>query len=227
MKAPAPRLIWLGAAAILVAAALVALTAIIRGEFSETDGRILGSLAAVLYTGGALFAGIAIIERGRRLIGWAIAAVAPVCFGLLLLGIWGFEFDDGEQNPWRFAWSAALVLLVGLMLTTALLLARSKASQPLAYASGSAAGIAAALSITEIGAHGTDDDWIKPIAVFSLLAVLAYVLVPVRRSPHPRGSASRRRACARVPRRRRVGRFWEGRTPSASSHSSHEGSASC
>jgi hypothetical protein len=43
----APRIAWLGAAAILVAAALVALGAILRGDFSDTDGRILGTLAAV------------------------------------------------------------------------------------------------------------------------------------------------------------------------------------
>jgi hypothetical protein len=49
---PAARVAWLGAAAIIVVAALVALGAILRGDFSETDGRILGSLAVVLYTCG-------------------------------------------------------------------------------------------------------------------------------------------------------------------------------
>lgn len=194
MRAPAPRLVWLGAAAILVVAALVALAAIVRGDFSETDGRILGSLAAVLYTGGALFAGLATVERGRPVIGWAVSAVAPMCFALLLLGIWDFEFDGGDQHAWRWAWSAVLVLLVGIMVTTALLLARSKAAQLLADAAGVAAGIAAALSITAIWAQGGDDNWIKPIAVFSVLAVLAYVLVPVagRLTRADRGAGSER-----------------------------------
>ena len=59
---PAPRVAWLGAAAILIVAALVALGAVVKGDFSDTDGRILGSLAAVLYAGGALFAGLATVD---------------------------------------------------------------------------------------------------------------------------------------------------------------------
>ena len=47
---------WLGAAAILVAAALVSLVAILKGGFSETDARILGTLGALLYTGAAALA---------------------------------------------------------------------------------------------------------------------------------------------------------------------------
>ena len=35
------RIFWIGAAAILVGAALVALAAVVRGDFSENDGRIL------------------------------------------------------------------------------------------------------------------------------------------------------------------------------------------
>ena len=42
------RIFWIGAAAILIAAALVAVAAIVRGDFSDTDGRILGTLGAAL-----------------------------------------------------------------------------------------------------------------------------------------------------------------------------------
>ncbi len=48
------RIFWRGAAAILLAAALVALGSVLKGNFSSTDGRILGTLALFLYTGGAL-----------------------------------------------------------------------------------------------------------------------------------------------------------------------------
>jgi len=50
---PSPRLAWGAAAAIAVAAALVALVSIVRGDFSETDGRIVGTLALVLYNRGS------------------------------------------------------------------------------------------------------------------------------------------------------------------------------
>jgi hypothetical protein len=177
-RRPAPRIAWLGAAAILVVAALVALAAIARGDFSDTDGRILGSLGAVLYTGGALFAGLATVDRGRPTIGWSVVAGAPVCFVALLPAIWSFLDEGGNDDAWRWAWSAALALLVAIMLATAMLLARTHAAQLLALVSGAGAGIAATLSIAAIWADGADG-WIKAIAILWILAVLAYVLVPV------------------------------------------------
>ena len=64
------RVFWIGAAAILVAAALVALAAVLRGDFSDNDGRILVTLGALLYTGGAALAGLALVERGpARVVG--------------------------------------------------------------------------------------------------------------------------------------------------------------
>ena len=42
------RIFWMGAAAIVVVAALVALAAVLKGDFSDTDGRTLVTLAALL-----------------------------------------------------------------------------------------------------------------------------------------------------------------------------------
>jgi hypothetical protein len=178
-RRPAPRVAWLGAAAILIVAALVALAAIARGEFSDMDGRILGSLAAVLYTGGALFAGLATVDRGRPVIGWSVVGGAPICFIVLLAAIW--DILDGSENddPWRWAWSAALALLAAIILTTALLLARTDTARLLALAAGVGAGIAATFSIAAIWVDGGGDEWIKAIAIIWILTVLAYVLVPV------------------------------------------------
>jgi hypothetical protein len=178
-RRPAPRVAWLGAAAILIVAALVALASIVRGDFSDTDGRILGSLAAVLYTGGALFAGLATVDRGRQTIGWSLAGGAPLCFVILLPAIWNSFDEGGNDDMWRWAWSAVLALLVGIMLATALLLARTEGAEFLAFASGAGAGLAATLSIAAIWVNGGDDSWIKAIAAFWVLAVLAYVLVPI------------------------------------------------
>lgn len=178
-RAPAPRLVWLGAAAILVIAAVVALAAIARGDFSDTDGRILGSLAAVLYTGGAVFAGLATVERGRTAVGWTVAVAAPICFFLLLPAIWTFLDESGDNNAWRWAWSAVLALLVGIMLATALLLARTDTAQLLALVTAAVAGVAAAASIAAIWTDGDGDGWLKAIGVLWILAVLAYALVPV------------------------------------------------
>ena len=42
------RVFWPGAAAIVAAPALISLVAVLRGGFSQTDGRILGTLGWIL-----------------------------------------------------------------------------------------------------------------------------------------------------------------------------------
>ncbi len=64
-RAPLARLFWIGAAALLGVAALVAIAAVVRGEVTETDGRILASLGSALLAGGCLLSGLALKESGR------------------------------------------------------------------------------------------------------------------------------------------------------------------
>ena len=45
------RLFWIGAAAILIAAALVAVGSILRGEFGEREVQVLGTLPSLLVVG--------------------------------------------------------------------------------------------------------------------------------------------------------------------------------
>lgn len=178
-RGPAPRVTWLGAAAILVVAALVALAAILRGDFSETDGRILGTLGLVLYTGGALFAGLAVVERGRPIVGWSLVAGAPICFLLVLPAIWSVLDESGDYDMWRWAWTGVLALVAGSVLATALLLGHTQAAQLLALVTGAVAGIATTLSIAAVWTESDADGWIQAIAALWILTVLGYVLVPV------------------------------------------------
>jgi hypothetical protein len=176
------RIFWMGAAAIVVAAALVALTAVVKGDFSDTDGRILVTLAALLYTGGAAICGLALVDRGpARVLGWVVAAAATVCLGFAALAIWSFAFDGGgNETADKLAWSAVLVLLSGLMATTALLLARRPGLAGLAAVSGVLSGLAAAASVTAIWAEPDSETLlVKALAVLWILAALAYFLVPI------------------------------------------------
>jgi len=104
------RIFWIGAAAILVAAALVALVAVLRGDFSDTDGRILGTLAAALLAGSTLVAGLALAERGARALGWAAVVVSAPAFAAIAYSIWDFAFE-GESETWRWGWAGILALL--------------------------------------------------------------------------------------------------------------------
>jgi hypothetical protein len=175
------RIFWIGAAAILVAAALVALVAVLRGDFSDTDVRILVTLAALLYTGGAALAGLALVDRARGpWLGWLVAVAAPVCLGFVLWAIWSFVGNGGgNENADRLAWSAVLALLAGLISTTALLLARRRELVALAVAAGLLAGLAALLAGVGIWTEPDSDTFAKVMAAVWILAALCYFLVPV------------------------------------------------
>jgi len=171
------RVFWLGAAAILVAAALISLVAILRGSFSDTDGRVLGTLGALLYCGAASLSGLALVDR--RLapgLGWAMVGLSAVAFALLAGAIWAAE----EDTLWRLAVSAALYLLAGLAATTGLLLTSRSALQRLALAAGALTAIAVSLTLVPIW---QDDDpgstLAKAMGVAWILAALAYLLAPV------------------------------------------------
>ena len=174
------RIFWMGAAAIIVAAALVALAAVVKGDFSDTDGRILVTLAALLYTGGAALSGLALVDRRiARTLGWLVAGAAPICLAFVVWAIWWFVDEQDNDPQSKLAWSSVLVLLAGLVATTALLLARRPALFRLAAAAGVLAGLAAALSIAGIWSEPDSDTYVKTIAILWILAALAYFLVPI------------------------------------------------
>lgn len=171
------RIFWLGAAALLVVAALVALSAVLGGDFSETDGRILGTLAALLLAGGTFISGLVLVERDRALLGRVAAVVAPIGLALLCYAIWDFVFD-GEDDAWRWGWLGALLLIATLVAVTARLLAESAPLTPLAIATGLLAALAAAVSAYAI--WGNESDAVgKTLAVLWILTAACYFLIPV------------------------------------------------
>ena len=172
------RIFWIGAAAILVAAALVALVAVLRGDFSDTDGRILGTLAAVLFAGSTAVAGLALVERGGRALGWSAVAIAIPAFASLVYAIWEFVFDGGD-DAWRWGWLGAFVLVAALIAVTSQLLARVPRIRELAYLAGALAATASAGTVAAIWTEDPDESFGRAIAVLWILTALAYLLVPV------------------------------------------------
>ena len=172
------RIFWIGAAAILVAAALVALVAVLRGDFSDSDGRILGTLAAALIAGSTLVAGLVLVEHGSRLLGWAAVTVSVPAFVAIVYSIWDFVFE-GEGDSWRWGWAGILALIAALIAVTARLLARSPAIVRLAWAAGTLAAVAAIASYVAIWKDDSGDAMARGLAVLWILTGLAYLLVPV------------------------------------------------
>jgi len=171
------RIFWIGAAVSLIVAALIALAAILRGNFSDTDGRILGTLAALLLAGGTLISGLVLVDRDNALVGRVAAVVSPVGLGLLLFAIWDFAFDGGGDH-WRYGWAGALTLIATLIAVTARLLAESPALTRLAVVTGILAGCAASISLYAIWGHDSDALG-KALAVLWILTGVGYFLIPV------------------------------------------------
>jgi hypothetical protein len=174
------RILWIGTAAVLVAAALIALAAILRGRFSDNDGRIIITLVALLYSGSSALAGLALLDRGTtRPLGWAAAVAAPIGLAFMAWGIWSFVWEgEGSETAGKLAWSWVLGLAASLIATTSLLLAR-RALVSLAAVAGALAALAAALSIIGVWTEPGSDAYVKAVAALWILAALAYFLVPV------------------------------------------------
>lgn len=117
------RIFWIGAAGVVVLAALIGISALLRSDFSETDGQILLTLLALLVSSGTAVAGLAVTERGHGAIGWGAVAVALVSFFFIATATW--ESFDNETLA-RLAGTAAIVLIATLLGTTQLVLHRGE-----------------------------------------------------------------------------------------------------
>jgi hypothetical protein len=79
------------------------------------------------------------------------------------------------------AWSSVLGLLAGLLAVTALLLARQRTLERLAYGAGVLGALAATLSVVAIWQRHPGTSLAKALGASWILAVLAWSLVPMLR----------------------------------------------
>jgi hypothetical protein len=175
------RLFWIGAAAILIVAALVAVGSILRGDFGETEAQVLGTLLSLLVAGATAIAGLALIERGVAK-EFAVAAIvgAALCFAVQAAGIWDGYANDALAQLW---WSSIALLVTLLLLTTQRLLLREQRLALLFYGTATVASLATLLTSAAIIADedggGSGDRPLQAIAILWILTVLGYLLLPV------------------------------------------------
>src|SRR4051794_15186669 len=94
----------------LCVAALTAIAAIARGDFDETDGRVIAASLgfAVFSATAAAGASLRFRESTRlRTLGSATIGLSAFSFLLLVIGLW----SDGDDGVWRWFGSAALAAL--------------------------------------------------------------------------------------------------------------------
>jgi hypothetical protein len=171
------RVFWLGAAALLVAAALIAIVALLRGELTETDGEILLTLGALFVAGAVGLAGLGLAESGRyALLGWTAAALAPVEFGIFTYWIWS---DLSGDTLGKVGLTTILLVLGQLALVTHLLLLTGRTLLPLVGLTSLLLALAGGGTITAIWTEPDDTSWAKALAVLWILAGLCWFLLPV------------------------------------------------
>jgi hypothetical protein len=170
------RLFLLGTATVASVAALVAIAAILTGEFGETEGRIFATLATTFVAGSTLIAGLALLGRdASRGLGLAGVGLAIAGFVLWSAQIWG-EF--GSDRYWKLlgvltAWALAVLVAT----TTRLMLSTPSLIRWLYPATaGAVAGAALVATLMILAENG--DGW-QLFAVLLVLALLGETLAPV------------------------------------------------
>ncbi len=172
------RIFWLGAAALLVVAALVAIVALLRGELTDTDARILLTLGALFVTGATALAGLALVDSDRyATVGWVAAALAPV--ELATLGYWIWSGTEGDDTLSKVGTTTLLLLAGQIAIVTQLLLLGNRRLLPLVIATDVLVVAAVGGAITTIWTEPDNTTWAKVLAATWILAALGWFLLPV------------------------------------------------
>lgn len=170
------RLFWLGAAILFSIAALVAIAAVVGGNFGETQGRILATCGLAFLCGATVLSGLACLDRGVI----PPVAVAAVALGVASFVAWtgGVWKDTSSSGYWKATGVLGAWMLAALIVTALRLLVSSpKLLATLAPATWAAAVLAAALGSVMI-LREDGDAWQLEV-VLVILTLLGCALAPV------------------------------------------------
>ena len=170
------RIFLLGAATLVSVAALVAIGAILNGDFGETEGKIFATLATAFVAGSALIAGIACLEASvTRIFAGLGIGLAILGFVLWTEQIWAEHHSEGY---WKLLGFILIWTLVLLVVTTTRLMTRSPLLLRRLFPATAAAAAAAGLTVTAMVLLENGDGW-QLFAIFLILALLGETLTPI------------------------------------------------
>jgi hypothetical protein len=181
-NADARRLLLVATIAALSLTAVVAIVALLAGDFGETQLRILATTGGFGLVSLLSMRGSALLEEGRELgLGRAVIALSALAF---LTEMWAVWFDTDSTAAWKtfvcaIASAAALGQIAGMI-------AKRRPTDPpsiasLVWGSGSCAVVLAFMGITAALAEVDDAGYYKFFGVVAVLDVLGVVLQPVVR----------------------------------------------
>lgn len=170
------RIFLLGAATLVCAAALVAIAAIVNGDFGDTEGKIFATLATAFVAGSAAIAGIACLERSvSRPFGVLGIVLAAGGFLLWTEQIWQ---EHDSTRYWKLLGLILIWTLVVLVVTTTRLMTHSPQLVRTLYPATAAAAAGAGLTISAMVLRDDGDGW-QLFAVLLILALLGETLTPI------------------------------------------------
>ena len=170
------RIFLQGAAVLASVAALVAIGAVLSGDFGETEGKIFATLAATFVAGSTAIAGVALLARGAsRPLGFAGVFLAVGGYLLWAEQIWAEHDSDGY---WKLLIVILTWTLAVLLVSTNRLLIHSERLTRTLYPATAAVTAGAALTATVMLLREEGDGW-QLFAVLLILAVLGEVLAPI------------------------------------------------
>jgi hypothetical protein len=170
------RIFLLGAATIVSVAALVAIAAIVNGNFGDTEGKIFATLATAFVAGSTAIAGIACLERGVSR-SFAVLGVLLATFGFLLWAdqIWEEHHSGGY---WKLLGLLLAWTLATLVVTTTRLMTRSTRVERTLFRATAVAAVGAGLTVSAMILRDNGDGW-QLFAVLLVLALLGETLTPI------------------------------------------------
>jgi hypothetical protein len=170
------RIFLLGAAALASVAALVAIVAVLNGDFGDTEGKIFATLAATFVAGSTAIAGVALLARGAsRPLGYVGVFLAVGGYALWAEQIWSQHHSDGYWQLLTIILAWTLAVLVAS--TTRLMITAPRLVATLYPATAGAAALAA-LTVTLLILREEGDGW-QLFAVLVILALLGEILAPI------------------------------------------------
>jgi hypothetical protein len=170
------RTFLLGAATLASVAALVAIAAIVNGDFGDTEGKIFATLATAFVAGSAAIAGIACLERSiARPFGVLGVVLAAGGFLLWTDQVWQ---EHDSTRYWKLLGLILIWTLVLVVVTTTRLMTRSPRLLRSLYPGTTAAATAAGITVSAMVVRDNGDGW-QLFAVLLILALLGETLTPI------------------------------------------------
>jgi hypothetical protein len=170
------RIFLLGAATIVSTAALVAIGAILNGDFGDTEGKIFATLATAFVAGSTALAGIACLERGvSRPFG--VVGIVLATLGFLL---WADQIWDEHDSTgyWKLLGLLAAWTVATLIVTTTRIMTRSPQLARTLFVGTALAAVGAALTVSAMILSENGGGW-QLFAVLLVLALLGEALTPI------------------------------------------------